>query len=72
MTPDIEWATATCLLSFDTFGVWPKGVDGTDLNAGSASHNKELYASADDFGKVNLFKNPVHFAYVCYSLIYRC
>ena len=39
-------------------GIWPEGADGTDVNACSRSHNHELVASADDFGKVNLYKYP--------------
>uniref|UniRef100_A0A2P2I3H0 Echinoderm microtubule-associated protein-like 2 n=2 Tax=Hirondellea gigas TaxID=1518452 RepID=A0A2P2I3H0_9CRUS len=60
---DTEWATRTCLLCFENFGVWPKGVDGTDLNAVAGAHNKDLVVTADDFGQVNLFGGKTHFAY---------
>ncbi|XP_068440871.1 echinoderm microtubule-associated protein-like 2 isoform X2 [Clinocottus analis] len=53
-----EWATSTCTLSFNTFGVWPDGADGTDVNAVCRSHDGSLLASADDFGKVHLFSFP--------------
>ncbi|XP_031719367.1 echinoderm microtubule-associated protein-like 2 isoform X2 [Anarrhichthys ocellatus] len=53
-----EWATSTCTLSFNTFGVWPEGADGTDINAVCRSHDGSLLASADDFGKVHLFSFP--------------
>uniref|UniRef100_A0AAQ4NZC0 EMAP like 2 n=1 Tax=Gasterosteus aculeatus aculeatus TaxID=481459 RepID=A0AAQ4NZC0_GASAC len=53
-----QWATSTCTLSFNTFGVWPDGADGTDINAVCRSHNGSLLASADDFGNVNLFSFP--------------
>ncbi|XP_013881874.1 echinoderm microtubule-associated protein-like 2 [Austrofundulus limnaeus] len=54
----LEWATSTCTLSFNTFGIWPDGADGTDINAVCRSHDGSLLASADDFGKVHLFSFP--------------
>ncbi|KAM3875617.1 echinoderm microtubule-associated protein-like 2 [Diretmus argenteus] len=53
---NLEWAT--CPLGFSTFGVWPDGADGTDINAVCRSHDGVLLASADDFGKVHLFSSP--------------
>ncbi|KAE8294969.1 Echinoderm microtubule-associated protein-like 1 [Larimichthys crocea] len=53
-----EWATSTCTLSFNTFGIWPDGADGTDINAVCRSHDGSLLTSADDFGKVHLFSFP--------------
>uniref|UniRef100_A0A672R426 HELP domain-containing protein n=1 Tax=Sinocyclocheilus grahami TaxID=75366 RepID=A0A672R426_SINGR len=53
-----EWATSTCVLGFNVFGIWPEGADGTDINALCKSHDNNLLASADDFGKVLLFSNP--------------
>ncbi|XP_039893399.1 echinoderm microtubule-associated protein-like 2 isoform X1 [Simochromis diagramma] len=55
---NLEWATSTCTLSFSTFGIWPDGADGTDINAACRSHDGSLLASADDFGKVHLFSFP--------------
>uniref|UniRef100_A0AAX7SX58 EMAP like 2 n=1 Tax=Astatotilapia calliptera TaxID=8154 RepID=A0AAX7SX58_ASTCA len=55
---NLEWATYTCTLSFNTFGIWPDGADGTDINAACRSHDGSLLASADDFGKVHLFSFP--------------
>lgn len=55
---DTEWATQTCTLGFNVCGIWPEGADGTDVNACARSHNLEVVASADDFGKVNLYKYP--------------
>ena len=39
-------------------GIWPEGADGTDVNACARSHKQHLVASADDFGKVNLYSYP--------------
>lgn len=58
MVRNMEWATYTCTLSFSTFGIWPDGADGTDINAVCRSHDGSLLASADDFGKVHLFSYP--------------
>ncbi|XP_039218077.1 echinoderm microtubule-associated protein-like 2 isoform X5 [Crotalus tigris] len=55
---NLEWATATCVLGFGVFGIWPEGADGTDINAVCRSHEGKLLASADDFGKVHLFSYP--------------
>ncbi|KAL1260902.1 hypothetical protein QQF64_008729 [Cirrhinus molitorella] len=55
---NLEWATSTCVLGFNVFGIWPEGADGTDINAVCRSHDNNLLASADDFGKVHLFSNP--------------
>ncbi|XP_053553445.1 echinoderm microtubule-associated protein-like 1 isoform X1 [Bombina bombina] len=57
-TRDIEWATYTCTLGFQVFGVWPEGSDGTDLNAICRSNGKKILATGDDFGKVHLFSYP--------------
>ncbi|XP_068110780.1 echinoderm microtubule-associated protein-like 1 isoform X8 [Hyperolius riggenbachi] len=57
-TRDLEWATYTCSLGFQVFGVWPEGSDGTDLNAICRSGDQKLLATGDDFGKVHLFSYP--------------
>ncbi|XP_019716941.1 echinoderm microtubule-associated protein-like 2 isoform X1 [Hippocampus comes] len=55
---NLTWATSTCTLSFTTFGIWPDGADGTDINGVCRSHADSLLASADDFGKVHLLSYP--------------
>ncbi|KAG8443603.1 hypothetical protein GDO86_008955 [Hymenochirus boettgeri] len=55
---DIDWATYTCVLGFQVFGVWPEGSDGTDINALVRSHARKVIAVADDFCKVHLFQYP--------------
>ncbi|XP_034432706.1 echinoderm microtubule-associated protein-like 1 isoform X2 [Hippoglossus hippoglossus] len=57
-TRDIEWATYTCTLAFQVFGLWPDGSDGTDINAVCRSSDKSLLVTGDDFGKVHLFSYP--------------
>ncbi|MGH0114994.1 UNVERIFIED_CONTAM: hypothetical protein FKN15_065918 [Acipenser sinensis] len=55
---NLEWASSTCVLGIGVFGIWPDGVDGTDINAVCRSPDQKLLATADDFGKVLLFSNP--------------
>ncbi|XP_048838244.1 echinoderm microtubule-associated protein-like 2 isoform X2 [Brienomyrus brachyistius] len=55
---NLDWATSTCILGFNVFGIWHDGEDGTDINAACRSPNGKLLATADDFGKVNLFSYP--------------
>ncbi|XP_068194186.1 echinoderm microtubule-associated protein-like 1 isoform X2 [Antennarius striatus] len=57
-TRDIEWATNTCPLGFQVFGLWPDGSDGTDINAVCRTNDKNVMVTGDDFGKVHLFAYP--------------
>ncbi|XP_053997603.1 echinoderm microtubule-associated protein-like 2 isoform X6 [Hylaeus anthracinus] len=55
---DIEWTSHSCIISFETIGIWPEGADGTDVNNCSRSSDSKLLATGDDFGKVKLFSYP--------------
>ncbi|XP_033208456.1 echinoderm microtubule-associated protein-like 2 isoform X4 [Belonocnema kinseyi] len=55
---DVDWASQTCVISFETIGIWPDGADGTDVNNCSRSGDGKLLATGDDFGKVKLFSYP--------------
>ncbi|CAL4072749.1 unnamed protein product [Meganyctiphanes norvegica] len=57
---EVKWSTHTCVLSLYTLGIWPRGVDGTDINSCARSGNHNYIATGDDFGKVKLFKYPAH------------
>lgn len=64
-TRDTEWASPTCVLGFNTMGIWQEGMDGTDVNALHVSHRAHegvggrfCVASTDD-GLVRLFNYPV-------------
>ena len=56
---DIEWATQSCLLSFNTIGIWPETMDGTDLSTCAKSNGSKLMATGDDFGKIKVYSFPV-------------
>ncbi|XP_018317021.1 echinoderm microtubule-associated protein-like 2 isoform X6 [Mycetomoellerius zeteki] len=55
---NVDWATHTCVISFETIGIWPEGADGTDVNNCTRSGDDKLLATGDDFGKVKLFSHP--------------
>jgi WD40 repeat protein len=54
-----EWKTLSCKFGWQVRGIWP-GVDYTDVNAVARSQNQLVLATADDFGKVKLFKYPCY------------
>jgi hypothetical protein len=56
---DVEWSSQSCLLTFNTIGVWPETIDGTDLNTCARSNNHKFVATGDDFGKIKLYSYPV-------------
>ncbi|XP_078356309.1 echinoderm microtubule-associated protein-like 2 isoform X2 [Oculina patagonica] len=53
-----EWATQNCVLGYTVIGIWPDGADGTDVNSVDRSNEKQLIATGDDFGNVNLYRYP--------------
>lgn len=58
-TKNVEWYSWSCVLGWPVQFIWPEFADGTDINACYRSHNLAVIATADDFGKVNLFRHPV-------------
>jgi microtubule-associated protein-like 6 len=55
---DEKWATWQTTLGWPVQGIWPPCSDGSDINSVDRSSSKALIATADDFGKVKLFKYP--------------
>ena len=56
---DVQWVTQNCLMTFDTIGIWPETVDGTDLVVGARSWSGSDFVAGDDFGKLKLYNFPV-------------
>jgi len=57
--PEGVWSSHTCVLGWPVQGIWPRGADNSDINAVDRSINGKYLASADDFGKIKVFRNPV-------------
>ncbi|KDO20459.1 hypothetical protein SPRG_14331 [Saprolegnia parasitica CBS 223.65] len=55
---DVKWATWTCTLGWPVQGIWPKGADGTDVNATARASSQRDLLTVDDNGHVNLFRYP--------------
>jgi len=60
MMCDVQWATQSCVFGWALRGIWPEDADGTDVNACARSNTgkREIVVTADDFGKVKLFRYP--------------
>ncbi|OXU30897.1 hypothetical protein TSAR_011501, partial [Trichomalopsis sarcophagae] len=55
---DAEWATHSCIISFETIGIWHDGFDKIEINSCSRSEDGRLLAVGDSLGKVKLFSYP--------------
>ena len=55
---DEPWATFTCKLGWPVQGVFPSGTDGSHINGVDRSKAKDLIATGDDWGLVNIYRNP--------------
>jgi len=62
---DLEWEDWTCIFGWYVKGIWPKGADGTDINALHKSHDSKLIVTADDSSQVKLFRHPVDMGAEC-------
>ena len=59
LTDPAMWQTATCKLGWDVMGVFPRGADGTDINAVDASADRRYLVAGDDFGTICVYNYPV-------------
>ena len=55
---NIDWYTWTSVLGFPVKGIWPPCSDFSDVNSVCRNTGRNILATADDFGKVKLFKYP--------------
>jgi len=60
-TTGTAWATGTAKFGWLVDGIFPKETDGTHVNGVDFSSDGSLIATADDYGLVNLFRNPCRF-----------
>ena len=57
-TRGVTWATKHTKFSWNVEGIFPAGCDGTHINGVDGSHDGTLIATGDDFGLVNIFRDP--------------
>ena len=57
-TVETEWQTSSNKYGWLVEGIFPSGVDGTHINHVEFSPDGNHIATADDYGLVNIFKNP--------------
>jgi len=66
---DEKWASQTCKFGWWVDGIYPSGCDGTHINGTARSPDEKLIVTADDWGMVNLFRNPCRMG--CNAKSYR-
>ena len=57
-TTSTTWTNHTVKFGWYVEGIYPSGTDGTHINIVELSKNQELIATGDDYGLVNVYRNP--------------
>jgi echinoderm microtubule-associated protein-like 1/2 len=57
-TVDTIWATSTAKFGWLVDGIFPNGTDGTHVNSVNFSKDGNLIATGDDYGLLNVWRNP--------------
>ena len=57
-TKSVVWNTNRAKYGWLVDGIFPSGTDGTHINSVEFSKDNSLIATGDDYGLVNLFRNP--------------
>eukprot|EP00455_Lapot_gusevi_P019716 TRINITY_DN2101_c0_g2_i10.p1 TRINITY_DN2101_c0_g2~~TRINITY_DN2101_c0_g2_i10.p1 ORF type:complete len:709 (-),score=303.98 TRINITY_DN2101_c0_g2_i10:148-2274(-) len=55
---NVEWATQTLPFGWPVQGIFSGNQDGSDVNCVDRSNAKDIIATGDDFGMVNLYRYP--------------
>lgn len=55
---DEKWATYTVKLGWWVKGIFPKATSGDHVNGVDRNHGEDIIATGDDWGLVNLYRNP--------------
>lgn len=56
---DVEWASNSCILTWETQCIWDTDMDGSDVHGVDVNKGKTLVVTGDNNGNVNLFRYPV-------------
>lgn len=67
-TTGTQWATKHAKFGWHVDGIFPKGCDGTHVNGVDGSHDGMYIVTGDDFGLVNVFRDPCRNGSVPFSL----
>ena len=67
-TVSTEWATGHAKYGWLVEGIFPRGVDGTHINDVEFTPDQSLIATGDDYGLVNIWRNPSRHGHKCVSL----
>ena len=57
-TKGTDWQTGHAKYGWLVDGIFPSGTDGTHINSVDFSEDQTLIATGDDYGLVNVFRNP--------------
>mmetsp|Transcript_1023 Transcript_1023/g.1018 ORF Transcript_1023/g.1018 Transcript_1023/m.1018 type:complete len:325 (+) Transcript_1023:1231-2205(+) len=57
-TKGLKWNTSHAKFGWSVTGIFPKGTDGTHINDVDFSNDGELIVTGDDYGLVNVWRNP--------------
>lgn len=67
-TKGTEWATNSNKYGWLVEGIFPSGTDGTHINGVDMTTDGQLIATGDDYGLVNVFRNPARLGHKPISL----
>ena len=63
------WHTQTCVFGWSVMGIWPSGVDASEINTIARNANGSLLATGDDEGLVKLFRSPSPTEYAKFDVL---
>lgn len=66
-TTGVEWSSATVHFTWSNEAIFPSGTDGTHVNGVNQSPDGETLLVGNDYGLVQLFRNPARFGAICRS-----
>lgn len=68
-TVETLWSSQHCKFGWIVDGIFPKETSGDHINCVDISEDQSLIATGDDFGLVNLFRNPARKGVPCRSFL---